>query len=372
MVALRLLVAVAVASPAVAFNANRRQLHQDEPRDVVTFMQTDVVTVTDVVYTTVYQDNVDTTSMYVESYASVAQDNAAATTSRRKHRHSKPAAVATSADLQSAANTEAPAASTEAPAASTEAPAASTDAPAAPAAAPILPSLSGKRGLAYNDAGLLSRFGATNNWMYNWDSQAGGATGRVFFPMLWGDAPEHTNNWAANAQKAINSGSTHLLSFNEPDLASQANMSPEAAASGHVQHMNPFAGKANICTPAVTNSGSPGMGVDWLKKWVSACNNIGGCSYQCASMHWYDSCNNVDGFFSQIKSIHDATGVPVFITEFAPTGCSDAQINTFLTTVLPRLDALDYVGGYAYFMVSEGKLIQNGQLSALGVTYNTL
>ena len=51
------------------------------------------------------------------------------------------------------------------------------------------------------------------SWAYNWASVPGGTIpkGLNFFPMLWGGSSSFTNDWAKNAQAAIDSGSTHLL-----------------------------------------------------------------------------------------------------------------------------------------------------------------
>ena len=51
------------------------------------------------------------------------------------------------------------------------------------------------------------------SFAYNWDSSYSGSLpdGVVYFPMLWSAAPEHSNQWVANANAAIAKGSTHLL-----------------------------------------------------------------------------------------------------------------------------------------------------------------
>jgi hypothetical protein len=63
--------------------------------------------------------------------------------------------------------------------------------------------------------------------------------------------------WEANANAAIAAGSKYLLAFNEPDLSSQANMSPSQAAASYKKYMMPFAGKAKLVSPAITNGGAP-------------------------------------------------------------------------------------------------------------------
>jgi hypothetical protein len=104
--------------------------------------------------------------------------------------------------------------------------------------------------------------------------------GAVYYPMLWvrhqcadaallftpaqGTDPNHLNGWEAAANAAIAAGATHLLGFNEPDIASQSNLSPQAAAAAWKTYMQPFAGKAKLVSPAITNGPPPSMGTGWM------------------------------------------------------------------------------------------------------------
>lgn len=171
-----------------------------------------------------------------------------------------------------------------------------------------------KRGFAYNDASLTKLFTRSKiNWAYNWDSKATGLpAGLQFVPMLWGTAADHTNQWNANANAALKSGSGQLLSFNEPDMAAQANLSPAAAATAYKNYMMPFKGKAKLGTPAVTNSGSKNQGLDWLKQFTAACT---GCSFDFAAIHWYDTNGNFDYFKQYMTQAYAQTKLPIWITE---------------------------------------------------------
>ena len=72
--------------------------------------------------------------------------------------------------------------------------------------------------------------------------------------MLWAADSGHTNNWNNNAWAAINAGATHILGFNEPDLSTQSNLSPSAAAAAWKYWIQPFAGAGvKLVSPAVTN-----------------------------------------------------------------------------------------------------------------------
>lgn len=71
-------------------------------------------------------------------------------------------------------------------------------------------------------------------------------------------------------------------SFNEPDNAGQSNIDPTTAAALWKTNMEPFAGKAKLVGPAVTNGG----GVEWLQQFLGNCT---GCTIDAVAMHWYDT-----------------------------------------------------------------------------------
>jgi hypothetical protein len=231
-------------------------------------------------------------------------------------------------------------------------------------------SASGKRGLAYNDASLTTCFSGSReiSWAYNWGSSSDGlsTTDYTFVPTLWGTASTYTSSWSANAQAAIDSGSTHLFSFNEPDLPAQANLDVAAAATAYAQYMNPFHGAAQLCAPAVTNGGGDSMGLAYLKDFLAACSD---CQIDCLNIHWYDSAENAAYFKSHVEeAISLADGKPLFISEFGASG-SDAQISSFLEEVMPWMDANSGIAGYAYYMVADANLVTGSEPSAFGNTY---
>lgn len=250
--------------------------------------------------------------------------------------------------------------------------------PPAPAAPPAPPApvvnLGGKRGLAYNDPSLLPLFvggGSKCTWAYNWGSWYDISIDVPFVPMLWGLRREFVSVWKQNAENAIRRGSTHFLSFNEPDLGSQANI-PDigTAVAGHIEHMLEFSNRGiKIGAPAVTNSGARNQGASYLRQFMAACDANPDCRVDFCPYHWYDSAQNTKGFIEQAHIIHEICGGrEVWITEFAAYG-SDAEVDAFLKTVLPQLDALPFVARYSYFMVAQGRLVQGNSLSSYGRTY---
>jgi len=218
---------------------------------------------------------------------------------------------------------------------------------------------SGKRGLAYNSASLCTAFLGSSKvtWAYNWASASYGLSSTLeYVPLLWGLESDKTSVWTKNADAAIAAGSTHLMSFNEPDLAEQANIGYVAAAAAYLTYMQPYAGKAKLGTPAVTNGGSP-MGLTYLANFITACKT---CTMDFVTIAY---------FKSYVAQAYAAGGNrPIWITEFGASG-SAAEQATFLATVLPWLDSLSYVERYAYFMVSDGSLVSGSALSTIGAAY---
>ncbi|KAI2610966.1 glycosyl hydrolase catalytic core-domain-containing protein [Hypoxylon fragiforme] len=228
-----------------------------------------------------------------------------------------------------------------------------------------------KRGAAYNDPSLVSTLlGMTNkiSWAYNWGSSPGNLDASVaYYPMLWSPIPDHSNDWTEKAEAALAKGSDCLLSFNEPDIPSQANMSPADAAAGHIKFMNPYSGRARISAPAISSSANANQGVDWLGQFFTACG--GQCKVDFCTAHWYGPGGDAGAaeFLTHVKNVHTACqGKNVWITEFAAeSGDTDA----FMKAITQGLDSEEYsfVEKYSYFMLKEGSLMETSStLSSYG------
>ncbi|KAI1373723.1 glycoside hydrolase family 128 protein [Hypoxylon crocopeplum] len=256
----------------------------------------------------------------------------------------------------------------EAPATTT-----STTAPAATSTATTPSSGSGtsKRGAAYNDATLVSTLLTLTNkisWAYNWGSDSGNLQADVaYYPMLWSPASEHSSDWDTKAEAALSKGSDCLLSFNEPDITAQANLSPEVAASKHIQFMNGYAGKARIGSPAISSSENPNQGIDWLNQFFTACN--GKCQVDFCASHWYGpgGQEGADLFLTHVKNVHEACeNKNVWVTEFA---AESGDVDAFMTAITEALDSdeYSYVEKYSYFMLNENSLMSSAtSLSSFG------
>ncbi|KAG8160133.1 hypothetical protein KVR01_009669 [Diaporthe batatas] len=235
-----------------------------------------------------------------------------------------------------------------------------------------------KRGAAYNVASLISPLigsGSQISWAYNWGQVSDGLdqvdSSLEYVPMLWSNRQDFISTWDSNAKTAISNGAKNFLGFNEPDNVGQANMDPASAASAYIQYLTPHAGSVRLGSPAITNSGTDGEGVSWLKQWVSACNNE--CKYDFCAAHWYSPADS-SNFLNYVTQVHEACGTDktVWITEFAPTGADDATISSFLREVQDALDnnsTYSFVERYSYFYVADGSLVTGTSASSYGNTF---
>ncbi|WXC54395.1 hypothetical protein SNK03_000396 [Fusarium graminearum] len=232
--------------------------------------------------------------------------------------------------------------------------------------------LSHKRGVCYNNVDLANTFykDCSNcGWGYNWDSESGGLdSGLNFIPTLWSDDAVHVDRFASNCAKSLANGAKAIFSFNEPDNGGQAHMTPEAAAAAHIKYLNPYAGKALIGAPSISNSGLAGEGREWLSAFVEACGDK--CHFDFCNIHWYSEVEYGETLFEHIeKSSEICGGKPIWLTEFAPKGSDDA-IASWLEETIPRLEALDTLDAYSYFKVETGMLMTTEtEMSSYGSVY---
>ncbi|KAJ5288421.1 hypothetical protein PENANT_c087G00925 [Penicillium antarcticum] len=232
-----------------------------------------------------------------------------------------------------------------------------------------------KRGAAYNDISNVSPLSeaGTVSWAYNWavTEPKELPPGVEFVPMLWGTA--NFDGWQASLESTLSSGSNYILGFNEPDMSSQASLSPSVAAKYYREYITPFQSKAKLVSPAVTSSTSPDMGLGWLGEFMGACSS---CSISGVAVHWYgDSADSFKGFIYEVITFARSYGLSeVWITEFGLEAdingvTDDKATETFIHVVTPWLDSQSLVARYSYFMCAEGYLLSGGALNAAGKAY---
>ncbi|CAG8322888.1 unnamed protein product [Penicillium salamii] len=237
---------------------------------------------------------------------------------------------------------------------------------------------SSKRGAAYNDISTVSTLSNSGviSWAYNWGGSIYGGdmpTNVEFIPMLWG--AKDFGGWITTVETILAKGSNYILGFNEPDMSSQANMSPSDAAGYYKQYITPFSGKAKLISPAVTSSTDSGLGLSWFESFIGSCSD---CKISGLAVHWYG--NTADEFKSFVTKAIDTANThnlsEVWITEFAlsadANGSSDfATTTAFLKEVVPWLDSQSGVTRYSYFMCAEKYLLTDKALNEAGHAYTS-
>jgi len=197
----------------------------------------------------------------------------------------------------------------------------------------------------------LKESGAT--WYLTWSTTHYGIAtprGIEFVPMVPGAA----SVTPAALTQAEQSGPA-LLTFNEPDLNTQANMTVSHALSIWPKLM---ATDLQLASPAVaTGAATPG---GWLDRFMKGAEQR---HYRVnfIAVHWYGADFQTGAAIAQLKSylesVHRRYDKPVWLTEYAlidfaaagpiyPTGAEQAA---FVTASVRMLDSLAFVQRYAWF-----------------------
>lgn len=166
-----------------------------------------------------------------------------------------------------------------------------------------------------------------------------------YVPTFWG--PQKYLDWEFRKAEISKFNSSHILAFNEPDVASQANLDPKTAAHLWMKELQPYALKGkNVSSPQMVYN------MDWLEEFMDECSN---CKIGFMALHWYGSYKDMDLFKAWVQNVHQKFKLPVWVTEFGITSASkpsQQQVNDFASEAIQWLEAQDYVeraawnGGY--------------------------
>ncbi|KAH9938450.1 glycosyl hydrolase catalytic core-domain-containing protein [Fomitopsis serialis] len=238
-----------------------------------------------------------------------------------------------------------------------------------------------KAGLAWPNGNwnIINQYTTTGKvaWYYTW-SPSPISTSLEFVPMLWGD--RQVSEWETSINRTIkNSGATHVLGFNEPDYATQSNMTPSHAASVWQAQIEPLRSQGVLLgSPAPTSAPE---GKQWLLDWLDACN--GGCTVDFVALHWYDI--NSTAFITYLEDFHNTFQRPLWITEWACQNfnaadeqCSLQNVVDFLNATQSFMDSTAWVERYAWFGAMESLqgvnqddalMDSSGRINTLGEQY---
>jgi hypothetical protein len=195
-------------------------------------------------------------------------------------------------------------------------------------------------------------------WYYDWAAGSSGITkpsGVEYVPMIWGSRSVTT----ATLAQAKARGRT-LLGFNEPDMAAQANMSPDQALALWPKLT---ATGMRLGSPAVAANGATSGG--WLDRFM---RGAAARHYRVdfVTLHWYgsdfDSSRAVAQLRQYVQAVYARYHKPIWLTEYAlirfgatSVYPSQPQQAAFLKASTTMLASLKGVERYAWFALPATK-----------------
>lgn len=233
--------------------------------------------------------------------------------------------------------------------------------------------------MAYNvDA---QKWGAS--WYYNWaipEFTSESFKKIQFVPMFW--SKYDTNDIVASKLKKR--GYKYLLTFNEPDLAEQCDLTVEEAIEGMRDFQN---------TGLLVGSPATARCPVWSTTWFTSFMNR--MKYEKMDVdfiafhhywNWYDE-GAADAFLKLLDQTYQMYKKPIWVTEFAINGYKGKTkeeqegIKQYMTDVIKGMDEREFVERYAWFPYSTTDKISPGSAlltyfsakeTELGKTYQQL
>ncbi|WP_444949780.1 sigma-70 family RNA polymerase sigma factor [Micromonospora ureilytica] len=222
--------------------------------------------------------------------------------------------------------------------------------------APVAPVVSSARkGVGvWNFAGASQALANSKaGWYYTWGTQHPGIStprGATFVPMI----RSAENVTAAELARAKAAG-PYLLTFNEPDMPEQANMTVEQALDLWPQLM---ATGSRLGSPAVAWGGPDPQG--WLDRFMTGAE-ARGHRVDFITLHWFGADFTTATAVAQLRqylqAVYQRYRKPIWLTEFAlirfagggPQFPGQEQQAAFLTAATAMLGQLSYLQRYAWF-----------------------
>ncbi len=217
-------------------------------------------------------------------------------------------------------------------------------------------------------------------WYYNWGAAPDNPKidGSIeFVPMVWGRGQTDAATLAAIKSKYEDGTYTHLLTFNEPDLSDQSNMTVDQALS-YWDDLEEIG--IPLSSPAVS-SYSAQDGHPWLDEFMVKADEQGK-RVDFIAIHLYQSFYSstaVSELKSTMTALWNKYKRPVWLTEFAavdivsrdmqktPQGvkgkvspsCTVKNAQKYMTQAVGMLEQLGFVERYAWFVDNFGGLYDN-------------
>jgi hypothetical protein len=233
------------------------------------------------------------------------------------------------------------------------------------------------KGIANSPCPDMATLGAT--WFYNWTLSRGNCSSPQFVPMLWGHTGnEQTATGISNALNTlVSQGYTTVLGFNEPDTATQSNITVANAIALWPSFNNPALRVGSPATSANAN------GQTWFKDFMAQVNadTTGALRVDFLAIHWYGwnagSCDaSASQLESYIKTMEAIPGNrPIWITEW---GCmnqsnpDEATVVNFFKGAIAMFAKHPRIERYAWYPWNPfNQVTVDGGLTGMGTAFAT-
>jgi hypothetical protein len=204
-----------------------------------------------------------------------------------------------------------------------------------------------KKGLA----GYINRLAdIKGSWGYNWGrtNTTGVPNSFVFHPMQWGNFSWATLEQLVPAWKR-DDRALHVLGFNEPDGADQANLTVEQAIT-----LWPRLERTNmpLASPVTVNPGNA-----WMDDFMTQALALG-YRMDVVATHKYPSpsSGNPQGFIDELEAEYNAWNRPIWLTEFSTVDWTGNQTWTeednynWLAEFMWRAESLPWLRHFSLFL----------------------
>ncbi len=215
-----------------------------------------------------------------------------------------------------------------------------------PGGSPQRTQFKNKKGVGDDDPSAPEAVDATgSHWYYNWTPRPSKGTMHAeFVPMLWS-----AGSVDADLRAAMQSGAKHLLAFNEPDSATEGNVTVDQAIA-----LWPKLEATGL------RLGSPGTttGSEWLDRFMTQARakNLR-VDFLC--LHWYGDITAPDPvgeLQKYLQTYWDRYHLPIWLTEYSGADFSFHRRKTsvednahFAAASAAMLEKLPFVERYAWF-----------------------
>lgn len=209
-------------------------------------------------------------------------------------------------------------------------------------------------------------------WYYNWGSYASYTSDGnnaidsyvgdscEFVPMIWDEESMNSSILESIKTNYTNGNYKYLLTFNEPDISSQANMTVDEALS-YWDELEEIG--IPLSSPAVSQVDEEGYN-QWLDEFMKQAT-IQGKRVDFIAVHLYQNFYSngvVDTLETTLTALYEKYKLPIWLTEFGAsdrvaedTGtlnedCTQKNTTKYLTEATDVLEQLGCVARYAWFV----------------------